>query len=151
MLLLAAMRVEAQPGYRFVPRAQAEVRVETVLATSPTALAGIGVNVPAGYLVRMGPNVAAGRVFGDSAANTARAEFVARFLTDPFHERRWGAYGGAGVGITWTEGRRARASLVLKVGADFPGRAGWRPALELALGGGVRAGLVLRSVRRTGR
>jgi hypothetical protein len=149
--LLLAVRAEAQGGFQFLPRVQTEARIETIVASSPSVLAGFGFNVPAGYFTRVGSNVSAGRVLGDSTANTARAELVARFLADPFREGRWGFYGGGGVGVIWTEGLRGRASFVLTAGVDFPGRSGWPPSLEVAVGGGLRAALVFRPARRAGR
>jgi hypothetical protein len=154
LLIAALLGIGQQAGaqaFRFTPFTQPELRAEATVGDSPALLAGAGFNVPAGYYVRVAPSIAVGRETGGAAKQVARTEVVARFLTDPFHEQRWNVYGGGGVGAVWREGEAGRAVLLLAAGVDFPGRAGWRPALEAGMGDGMRLALVFRQVRRSGR
>jgi hypothetical protein len=150
-LLMGAAGVTEAQEFRFAPFAQSELRAEASFGDSTAFLAGAAFNVPAGYYVRMAPGFAVGRQVASGGKRVARAEVVARFLTDPFHEQRWNVYGGGGAGVVWKEGAPGRAVLLLVAGVDFPGRTGWRPALEMGLGDGMRVALVFRQARRSGR
>jgi hypothetical protein len=122
-----------------------------VAADAPTALAGLVVNIPAGYYVRIATSVDAGRELHSGGGPALRAEVAARFMTDPFHQSRWGLYGGGGLVGDWREGTRGRGAILIVAGAEFPGRDGWRPAVEAAGGAGLRIGVAVKPVRRTGR
>ena len=73
---------------------------------------------------------------------SARAEAAARFHLDPFRQRRWGAYGGAGAGVLWADS--TEPFLLILLGVEGPRRGGWAPAVELGLSRGVRLGVALR-------
>lgn len=73
---------------------------------------------------------------------SGRAEAAARFHLDPFRQRRWGAYGGAGAGVFW--GDSTEPFLLILFGVEGPQRGGWAPAVEVGLSRGVRLGLALR-------
>jgi hypothetical protein len=150
-LLVGGAGAAKAQEFRFLPFAQPELRLESTVGEATELLAGAGFNVPAGYYVRIAPGLALGRELASEGNGVARAEVVARFLTDPFHERRWNAYGGGGAGVVWREGEPGRAVLLLVAGVDFPGRSGWHPALEAAMGDGVRVAVVFRHARRSGR
>ena len=95
---LAAQATVSDP--RRVPlRPQWELRAEGVAAESPSALAGVGVNVRAGWYVRLGASLAAGarRIDDGPMVGQVRADATLRFLLDPFAERRRGLYGGVGL------------------------------------------------------
>ena len=151
ILGLALPGAASGQGFRPAPFAQPELRIESVASVSAAVMAGAGLNVPAGSYVRIAPMVAAGREVRSGGRQVARAEVVARFLADPFHETRWGLYGGGGIAALWTQGEEGRGALVLVAGIDFPGRTAWRPVLEVGIGGGVRIALALRPPRRAGR
>lgn len=73
---------------------------------------------------------------------SARLETVARFHLDPFRQRQWGMYGGAGAGVHWSES--AEPFLLVLLGVEGPRRGKWAPAIELGLSRGVRFGVALR-------
>jgi hypothetical protein len=56
---------------------------------------------------------------------------------------------GGGVVGRWTDGEGIDPYLLALV--DVEGRGRWAPALQLALGGGVRVGVALRPERRGAR
>ena len=119
------------------------------------AHAGAGVNVRAGHYVRLGVALSLGAVESavarDDPVTSARAGATARFLLDPFAERRTGLYGGAGFTARRDGGSAWRGNLLLVLGIEGPARGRVVPALEVALGGGVRVGMVIRSRRDGGR
>jgi len=148
---IAAPAQASGQAYRFAPVTQPEIRTELSVTSQAVASVGAGVNVPAGYYVRVGTGVALGRALGADPGNVVRADVTVRFLADPFAESRWGPYAGGGVAVDWRHGRSGRAALTLVVGTDLPGRTGWRPALELGVGDGARIAVVFRHARRSGR
>lgn len=138
--------------YVFAPRAQWEVRVDGRFGASPAARFGAGVNVPAGYYVRLGGAAGLGPARHDHRTVAgAQMEAVARYLLDPFREIRWGLYAGAGLSASWEEAAQWRGHLVALIGLEGPESGRWRTAVELGLGGGLRAGLVMRRARVNGR
>jgi hypothetical protein len=154
---LVALALAIVPGaaaaqaFRIEPAAQPELRVGVVAARESMALAGVAVNIPANYYVRVAASAEIGTLLTKEGGAAARAELVGRFLADPFRQSRWGAYGGGGVVGVWSEGSRGRGALMLVAGVDLPGAVGWKPALEIAGGGGVRVSIALKPVRRIGR
>lgn len=127
---------------------QLEWRADVTAADAPDAHLGLGMNVRAGWYVRLGAGVAAGAVRTDDGSwlGSQRVDVAARFLLDPFKERPRALYGGAGVSARFVEGR-ADPVLLLVLGVEGRPRERWTPAAEIALGGGVRAGVVLRRTR----
>jgi hypothetical protein len=75
---------------------------------------------------------------------SVRADLLARFQLDPFREAAWGLYAAGGLSALDDGFEAPRALLTLLLGAELPSRArgGW--AVEIGLGGGVRAALILR-------
>jgi hypothetical protein len=147
---LVPSAVSAQ-AFRIAPIIQPELRAGAVLGSDQMLLAGFALNVPAGYYLRIAGSAEYGRVLREGVGSAGRAELVGRFMVDPFHQSRWGAYGGGGVTALWTAGTRGRTGLLLVAGVELPGRTGWRPAIEVAGGGGLRISLAIKPVRRTGR
>lgn len=147
---LGAAPLGAQ-GFAFVPVTQPEAHAIALAGAQGAALAGFGANRPAGYYVRVGVLAAAGSALGPVPGPAARVAMTARFLADPFREGRWGGYAGGGLVADWRPRGHGRAALEFVVGADLPGRAAWRPAVEVGVGNGVRLSLVLRRARRSGR
>ena len=159
LLALAAPRPLAAQGE---PRYQAELRADAIAARATAYQAGLGVNARLTNYVRLGALVAAGMTLppgSGGAEPSARADLVGRFLLDPFRERRWGAYAGAGLSTRVEHVRRdadsgagsefpVRGYLLLAFGVEGP-EFGNRllPALEVGFGGGTRVGVVLRRAR----
>jgi hypothetical protein len=76
---------------------------------------------------------------------------MARYLLDPLRQFKWGPYAGGGFTAQWDRRANWHGDLLVLVGIEGPVRAGWRPAVELGLGGGARLGVVLRRARSNGR
>jgi hypothetical protein len=115
-------------------------------------MAGVGVNVRAGWYSRLGLAVSAGaQSIAGELRQTQRVDATARFLFDPFAESRRAFYAGAGLGALRTESGDVQGLLLGIVGVE--GRTTGRivPAVEITLGGGARLGVVLRSKRPQGR
>jgi hypothetical protein len=131
---------------------QWEGRLDAVLSPQAGALAGAGVNLRAGWYARVGASLSAGAVQrADTWEARQRADLTARFLFDPFAERRRGFYAGAGIGAERTADGDVRGLLLGVVGMEGAATGRIVPALELQIGGGARLGLVLRERRRQGR
>ena len=130
-----------------------EGRVDATAANQPGVHIGAGMNVRAGWYSRLGATLGAGAERGadDAWRASLRADATVRFLLDPFNERRRGLYGGAGLSVrALDEGGSLdikRPVLVLVAGIEGPPRAGRAWAGEVALGGGVRVGVVVRRAR----
>jgi hypothetical protein len=136
----------------FKTAVQFEARLDALGGPPAGAQAGVGLNVAAGYYLRIGADAAAGASSRDGATvASGRVDLVTRFLLDPFHEFRWGPYVGGGVTAQWDRRANWRGDLLLLVGVEGPARAGWRTAVEFGLGGGARLGVVLRRARSNGR
>ena len=127
-------------------RVQPEVRVDALVARYAALEGGIGVNIPAGYYVRIGLLGAAGMDDDAGFPHAAgRVDVTARFLLDPFRQTRWGLSVGGGVSVRAREADRARPYLLALMDLEGPrARGGWAPALQLGLGGGVRVGAGIR-------
>ena len=124
-----------------------ELRID-VLGVDPTSVQGaVGVEIPAGYYVRVGLLAGAGATIEPDGASRAagRVDLLARFLIDPFRQSRWGFSAGAGVSLRADPGDKARPQLLAAL--DLEGRrsrGGLSPSLQVGLGGGVRGGIGLR-------
>ncbi|HEY0994986.1 MAG TPA: hypothetical protein VGD77_03245 [Gemmatimonadaceae bacterium] len=128
---------------------QPEARVDLLAGAITAVHAGVGVNIPVGYYARVGLVGAAGaRLSGDAGAS-ARVDAIARFLFDPFFEKRWGLSAGGGVSVRYDEGAGWRPFLAVVVDLEPPGRGPVIPAVQVGVGGGVRVGIALR--KRDGR
>lgn len=127
---------------------RAEWRLDVVAGTRTTGQIGAGFNVPAGAYTRLGIDLAVGATRHEGATvATGRLDGVARFLLDPFRESPVGVYGIAGASLIH-DGDRWEPRLLVGVGLEGRPRGRLIPAGEVALGGGVRVGLVLRRSRR---
>jgi len=144
--LLAALSALAHAQQASLPVAP-ELRLDVLGGHHPSVQGALGVEIPAGYYVRVGVLAGAGATIdGDDAPRAAgRVDVLARFLLDPFRQARWGFSAGAGVSLRADPGDRVRPRLL--VALDLEGRrthAGLSPSLQLGLGGGVRGGVGLR-------
>ena len=152
LALAAIARPLAAQGYTVTPRLQAELRAEAVISRRTSALVMAGANAPMGSYVRAGAAAGIGAVMVDGQARLAqRADVTARFLLDPFGETRWGPYAGGGLTLRRDGSERAEAGLLLVLGVEGSRTKRFTPAVELALGEGVRLAAVLRRTRTRGR
>lgn len=151
--MLATLALATAVGAQNVPTRvppRPELRVD-YLGPRPHALqAGLGVNVPVGTYVRLGLIGAGGASWReDRAAGSARADVIARFAFDPFRERRWGLSAGGGLSVRYDGDafvgrKRWRTLIALLIDLEGPRTGGVTPAFALGLGGGLRAGVILR-------
>lgn len=150
-IALSPRAVAAQQRATAAP--QLEARLDAVLSPLGGAMAGVGVNIRAGWYARVGLAVSTGAVSASNGLRSIqRVDGTARFLFDPFAEGRRAFYAGAGLGAQRSaESGDVRGFLLGVVGVE--GRTAGRivPSLELTLGGGARLGVVLRSRRAQGR
>ena len=132
------------------PGLQPELRGDVISGRQAAVQLGVGVQIPAGYYVRVGVDAAVGvRV---NATNLSphhpldgRLDVLARFLLDPFRQTSYGLSLGGGMSLRAEQGDRVRP--VLLVAVDVEGRRSRRglvPAVQVGLGGGTRIGVVLR-------
>lgn len=133
-----------------------EARLDVIAGHQPAVQAGAGLQVPMGYYVRVGFDVAVGIATNDREAPLGspdsppgpldgRADLLVRFLLDPFRQNAWGLSLGGGLSARAEPGDHVRPLLL--VALDLEGRRsshGFVPALQVGLGGGVRVGMVLR-------
>ena len=131
------------------PTVMPEVRLDVITGHQPAAQLGAGVQIPAGYYVRVGLDGAVGYALTDHSSahgrTDARVDLLARFLLDPFRQSAYGLSVGGGLGLRAEPGDRGRPLLLVAV--DVEGRRsarGYVPALQVGLGGGARIGIVLR-------
>lgn len=142
LLIIAAAASCAAPA---IAQARPEVRADAIISHTTAVHAGIGVLFPLGTYVRSG--VIAGAGIADNAASF-RADFVNIFHVDPFRESHWGPYGGGGLSFRHDNSdSRSNTFLLVVLGMEGPEKNGFSPAFEVGLGGGARAGIILRRAR----
>ena len=139
---LAAPLGAQQPTARLVP----EVRIDAIGASPATVQGAIGVEIPAGYYVRVGVLAGAGASVEDGeTAPAGRLDVLARFLLDPFQQSRWGFSAGGGISLLAREGDHVQPELLVALDLEGPRMAnGVSPSIQLGLGGGLRVGMGLR-------
>ncbi len=126
-------------------RWRTSLRADAVIDRDVGAQLAIGVAVPAQYNVRLALDVGAGGVRrSDTWRSTGRADLLARWLSDPFRQSRWGINAGGGVGIRLEDARQSRVVAIVTVGVEGESDGRWVPGVELGLGGGVRLGVTMR-------
>ena len=129
-----------------------EVRVDATAADVQRLELSAGAAIPIGTYVRVALLAGGGLARDDRSGSlayrdrvaAARADIIARFQLDPFHQSLHGLYSGAGVSYLATRGERGRAYVTLLAGLELRDRGHIAPAIELGLGGGVRLGIALR-------
>lgn len=146
--LAGAAHAGAQQPATALAGLRPELRADLLIRDVPAVDLGGGVVTTTGDYGRIALLAGAGAEWRDArVAGTAHVDVVSRWLLDPYGQLRWGIYGGAGVTVRWTARARAQPWLLLVAGAEGPEHSGWRPAVELGLGDGVRLGVVLRRAR----
>ena len=151
LALPSAVRAQAAS---FKPAVQWELRADALAGPPAGGQVGFGANVADSYL-RVGLDFAGGLAAanGGSVAS-ARADFVTRYLFDPFKEIAYAPYVGGGFTAQWNRRdsrNNWRGDLLIVIGVEGPARGAWRTSVELGLGGGARLGVVLRRARSNGR
>ncbi|MGQ0765100.1 MAG: hypothetical protein ACT4OZ_05465 [Gemmatimonadota bacterium] len=121
-----------------------EARID-VFRAGHTALHGaFGLGSRLGTYTRLVGIAGVGRDLSEDATTEFRIEGVGRFVLDPFREQRFGVYGLAGITL-FVRNDRGVPRILAGVGVEGPVSGGRAFAAELALGGGLRLGLAVRS------
>lgn len=116
-----------------------EARVDGIFSETPAVHLGAGVLFPLGTYVRSG---VVGGVGVSGSQVSFRGDFVNIFHVDPFRESRWAPYGGGGFSLR--RDKETNTYLLLVLGLEGPRGKAYAPAFEIGLGGGVRAGVIVR-------
>lgn len=142
------MRLAALAALLLVPGMlegqQAEVRVDAIWTDTPAWFGGFGFTWSAGNYARVSAIGASAWGLGQTE-RTLRGDLLARVTLDPFRRRRVGFSVGGGVSVMH------RPWLVAVIDLEGPRWRAVTPALQLGVGGGYRAGLVLRTARENRR
>ncbi len=121
------------------------LRADALIDRDVGAQLAIGLAVPAQYNVRLALDIGAGGVRRDDTwRTTGRLDVLARWLSDPFRQSRWGVNAGGGVGIRFEDMQEARVVAIITLGVEGTSDGRWVPGVELGLGGGVRLGVTMR-------
>lgn len=151
-LVVAALLAPGAAHSQRAEGGQPHLRLDAIAARAPSLQLGAGANWPTGLYVRIEGTAAVGTALvNDRMRAAGRADVVARFLLDPFAESRLGVYGVGGASLMYDERDQWRPRLVLGMGVEGRPRNGRATALEIALGGGIRVGVVVRCARSSGR
>lgn len=150
MRLLARVAIVAIALPSAVPcqtesRARAEVRTDAIFARVSLLQAGVGLAIRTAYNVRVHVAAAGGvAIKNGEQESSARGDATLRLLLDPFGEGRIGLSIGGGVGVLHDGFEKTRPVGILVLGVEGAPRQLIVWAVEVALGGGARVGLVLR-------
>lgn len=147
---LSAMPHDARAQSPENPGLMPEVRGDVIFGRQAAVQLGAGVQIPAGYYVRVGVGGAVGSRIGETSPSTRRGldgrlDVLVRFLLDPFRQTSYGLSLGGGMSLRAEQGDHVRPLLL--VAGEIEGRRSTRgvvPALQVGLGGGARIGVVLR-------
>lgn len=145
--LVLPMLVGAQPVAPSAParRVVPSVRADLMLDRDVGAQVALGGAVAAAYNVRLAVDAGVGGVRRASQwAPAGRLDLLARWLSDPFRQSRWGINAGGGIGVRVEADRTPRTVAIVTVGVEGGGDGRWVPGVEAGMGGGFRVGLTLR-------
>lgn len=157
---LALPRIGVAQRVAGLPPPTIEVRGDLIASHSTTLHAGVAALWSVSPYLRVGGLAASGVTSGVAVRGGAddgervsrwsgRGEVIARFTPDPRTGGvRWRPYGQLSLGVLGVRGGgRGRALVAAGVGVEHSplGSLGVRPALEVGLGGGLRAALLLRA------
>lgn len=118
---------------------QPELRADVSGPSPYSVQPGVGGTIALGTYARAGAAVGyAIRNDSTEIADRWRIDLLGRFLFDPFGQRRWALSVGGGVSV------RRRVYLAALVDLEGPALAGWRPAVQGGVSGGLRGGIVVR-------
>ena len=147
LLLAATLSSRAHAQATLDAGMKPELRVDAIAASRVTVLqAGGGIEIPAGYYARVGVIGAIGApVSSGERSVSGRLDVIGRFLFDPFREHAWGISAGAGISLRAAQRDRVRPYLASVIDLEGPRNdAGFAPAFQIGLGGGLRVGAALR-------
>ena len=122
-----------------------EIRLDAIFASINAIHLGAGATVAAGNYVSAG--IVAGAGVSTDGRRSGRLDVIARFQLDPFRESRWAPYAGGGLTTRFDQRENAHTYLMIMLGIDGPVARGAAMAIEGALGGGGRVGIILRRAR----
>lgn len=126
-------------------RLRPALRVDALIDRDPGAQVALGLAIASAYNVRLEVDAGVGGVSRSAGWVAAgRLDLLARVLSDPFRQSRWGLSAGAGIGQRLEAERTASTVAIVTLGVEGPSDGGWVPGVEIGLGGGFRAGLTLR-------
>jgi hypothetical protein len=147
----AFISIDARAQGTADPRVAPELRADVILGSRAAVQVGGGIQVPAGYYVRVGVDAGIGvrtnRATGEGARSSAdaRVDLLARFLLDPFRQTRYGFSLGGGIGLRAEPDDKVRPVLLVAMDLEGPrSSTGFVPAVQVGLGGGVRIGVIAR-------
>lgn len=128
----------AVPALLAAQRPQPEARVDLIHSTVSALHVGAGLTQALGNYARVGVVGSLG-VAGDSAVRREwRGDLLARITLDPFRRHRFGFSFGGGLSV------HRRAWLLAIAEVEGPSWRGMTMAAQAGVGGGYRAGLILR-------
>jgi len=145
-VLVAALIARAPLGAQG-PSTTHEFRIDALASRQTAIELGASVIVPSGVYARTAFTAASGITRHGSATSLAmRAEVISRFLLDPFRASPIGLSIGGGIGISNVAGGPGwRPYMAFVADLELKRAGALTPAIQLGLGGGVRAAVVLRS------
>jgi hypothetical protein len=150
---LAGVPAASAQGATTRARPRGEARIDYLWPHPHAVHAGVGVNIPVGPYLRVGLIGGAGTSWRDGQSRpSARADVVGRFALDPFRERRWGLSAGGGLSVRYDgtgldRQQRWRALVAILLDLEGPRAGSIAPAVQVGLGGGWRAGVILRGAQ----
>ena len=146
-LVSVPLHLAAQHAASPVPvrRVFPSVRADLLLDRDVGAQVAVGGAVAAAYNVRLAADAGVGGVRRAARWEPAgRLDLLARWLSDPFRQSRWGINAGGGIGIRVEADRAPRTVAIVTVGVEGRGDGRWVRGVEAGMGGGFRVGLTLR-------
>ena len=136
---------QARPPASVRPIFFPAVRADLLLDRDVGAQVAVGGAVAAAYNLRLVGDVGVGGVRrAGQWEPTGRLDLLARWLSDPFRQSRWGLNAGGGIGVRFEADRTPRTIAIVTVGIEGRGDGRWVPGVEAGMGGGFRLGLTLR-------
>ena len=121
------------------------LRIDALVDRDPGAQVAVGLAIASAYNVRLEVDAGAGGTSRSAGwVPTGRLDLLARWLSDPFRQSRWGLSAGAGIGQRLEAHRTPSTVAIVTLGLEGPSDGRWVPGVELGLGGGFRAGVTVR-------
>lgn len=139
--MVSAQSVVPPPVHEWQP----ELRADVIAARAAALELAAGVSLRMDDNLRLAADVGAGAVTGDGRGPRlgSRADLVGRFQPAA-RDVGWGPYLLGGLSYRADARSRGGLYLLAGVGVHAPAKGPIVPALEVALGGGVRGGVVMR-------
>jgi hypothetical protein len=147
--LACSLRVPRAAAQATTPSVAPEIRTDAIVARSTAFQLAAGAAIATGDYLWVGADLGVGVVTGRPLEPSASLDVTGRLHLDSDGDTQWAPYLVGGMTFRADRGARGALYLLIALGVHAPARAGIVPALEVGLGGGVRAGIVLR--RATGR